>query len=101
RNLQPLLDFLSQRKNVRLIGKNVTSKRAPTVSFTVDGRDPGAIARALAQRNIGIGNGHCYAYRLIDALGIPVERGVVRTSFVHYTRSEEIQRLCDALDEVL
>ncbi len=101
RNLQPLLDFLSQRKNVSLIGKTVTKNRAPTVSFTVDGRDPGEIARALAQRNIGIGNGHCYAYRLIKALGIPQEMGVVRTSFVHYTRKDEVQRLCEALDEIL
>lgn len=101
RNLQPLLDFLAQRKNVRLIGKAVTKNRAPTVSFTVDGHDPADIAQALAQRNIGIGNGHCYAYRLIDALDIPVEQGVVRTSFVHYTRREEVQRLCDALDEIL
>lgn len=101
RNLQPLLDFLAQRKNVRLIGKTVTKNRAPTVSFTVDGRNPGDIAQALAQRNIGIANGHCYAYRLIDALAIPLEQGVVRTSFVHYTRQQEVQRLCDALDEIL
>jgi cysteine desulfurase family protein (TIGR01976 family) len=100
-NLQPLLDFLSQRKNVRLIGKDQTKKRAPTVSFTVEGRDPQEVAKALAQRNIGIGNGHCYAYRLIEALGIPLERGVVRTSFVHYTRQEEVQRLLGALDEIL
>ena len=101
RNLQPLLDFLSQHRKVKLIGKNVTKKRAPTVSFTVDGRDPGEIAKALAQRNIGIGNGHCYAYRLIEALGIPLDEGVVRTSFVHYTRQEELQRLLEALDDVL
>ena len=101
RNLQPLLDFLSQRKNVTLIGKNVTKNRAPTVSFTVERRDPQEIAKALAQRNIGIANGHCYAYRLIEALGIPLEMGVVRTSFVHYTRQQEVQRLLGALDEIL
>jgi len=100
-NLQPLLDFLSQHRKVKLIGKNITKKRAPTVSFTVEGRDPQEIAKALAQRNIGVGNGHCYAYRLIEALGIPLDMGVVRTSFVHYTRREEVQHLCEALDEVL
>jgi len=100
RNLQPLLDFLSQRRNVKLIGKSVTKNRAPTVSFVVNGRDPLDIALQLAQCNIGVGNGHCYAYRLIEALGIPLEQGVVRTSFVHYTREEEVQHLLEALDEI-
>jgi cysteine desulfurase family protein (TIGR01976 family) len=101
RNLQPLLDFLSPRRNVRLIGKNVTKDRAPTVSFTVRGRHPRDIAQALAQRDIGVGNGHCYAYRLIRALDIPLDEGVVRTSFVHYTHGQEVKRLCEALDEIL
>ena len=101
RNLQPLLDFLSQHKKVKLIGKRVTKKRAPTVSFTVEGRDPQEISKAMAQRNIGIGNGHCYAYRLIEALGIPLDMGVVRTSLVHYTHQDEVERLIAALDEVI
>ena len=100
-NLQGLLDFLSHRKGVRLIGKAITRHRAPTVSFTVDGRDPADIAAQLASQKIGIGNGNCYAYRLMDALGIPAEQGVVRTSFVHYTRKEEVSLLIDALDKIL
>jgi cysteine desulfurase family protein (TIGR01976 family) len=101
RNLQPLLDFLSQRKSVRLIGKAVTRNRAPTVSFTVQGRDPAEIAALLATKKIGIANGNCYAYRLMPALGIPPQQGVVRVSFVHYTTGEEVHRLMDALDEIL
>lgn len=101
RNLTPLLDFLSQHRDVRLIGKTVTRHRAPTVSFTVDGRDPAEIAAALAEVKIGIGNGNCYAYRLMEALGIPPEKGVVRLSFVHYTRKEELDRLIEALGRIL
>ncbi|HEY5775232.1 MAG TPA: aminotransferase class V-fold PLP-dependent enzyme [Xanthomonadales bacterium] len=101
RNLRPLLDFLSQRKSVHLIGKAVTKHRAPTVSFTVDGRDPAEIAAALAKQKIGIAKGNCYAYRLMEALGIPPERGVVRLSFVHYTQKEEVTRLMEALDHIL
>jgi selenocysteine lyase/cysteine desulfurase len=95
------LDFLTQKSGVRLIGKAVTARRAPTVSFVVEGRQPHDVARQLAERNIGIGHGHCYAYRLIEALGLPVEHGVVRTSFVHYTQADEIERLIAALDEIL
>ena len=101
RNLKPLLAFLSHHRVVHLIGKATTKHRAPTVSFTVDGRDPAEIAAALAEQKIGIGNGNCYAYRLMEALGIPPENGVVRLSFVHYTKKEEIDRLVDALDGIL
>jgi len=101
RNLRPLLDFLSQRQNVHLIGKSTTKNRAPTVSFTVEGRDPHEIAAALAAQKIGIGNGNCYAYRLMEALGIPPEKGVVRLSFVHYTSEEDVDQLMDALDQIL
>ena len=101
RNLKPLLAFLSQHQAVRLIGRTATRHRAPTVSFTVDGRDPAEIAAALAELKIGIGNGNCYAYRLMGALGIPPEKGVVRLSFVHYTQKEELDRLMEALDRIL
>jgi selenocysteine lyase/cysteine desulfurase len=101
RNLQPLLDFLSQRQGVRLIGRVTTKNRAPTVSFTVKGRDPAGIAAALASQKIGIGKGNFYAYRIMEALGIPPEKGMVRLSFVHYTKKEELDRLLEALDRIL
>jgi len=96
-----LLDFLSHRKGIRLIGKTVTKNRAPTVSLTVAGRDPAEIAAELASLKIGVGNGNCYAYRIMGALGIPPDEGVLRLSFVHYTRQEELNRLMEALDQVL
>ena len=100
-NLQALLDFIKQKNKLRLIGKTSVEGRAPTVSISVDGRDPGEIAAALAERKIGIGNGNCYAYRLMQAIGIAPEEGVVRLSFVHYTTAEEVGRLMRALDEIL
>ena len=101
RNLRPLLDFLNERPGIRLIGRAVTKNRAPTVSFTVDGRDPVEIASQLAGHRIGIGNGNCYAYRLMEALCIPPEQGVVRLSFVHYTTNEELNRLIGTLNRIL
>jgi len=101
RNLKPLLNFLVDRPGVHLIGKAVTKNRAPTVSFTVDGRNPVDIAAQLAKQKIGIGNGNCYAYRLMGALGIPPDQGVARLSFVHYTSPEELTRLLEALDGIL
>jgi len=100
-NLQPLLDFLAQKQAVKLIGKAITENRAPTISFTVTGRHPEEVAAGLASQKIGIANGNCYAYRLMEALGIPPDKGVVRLSFVHYTRKEEIARLIKVLDRIL
>jgi cysteine desulfurase family protein (TIGR01976 family) len=100
-NLGLLLDFLKHRKGVHIIGKTVAKDRAPTVSFTVDGADPEGIAAKLAEQRIGIANGNCYAYRLMDALGIPPDQGVVRLSFVHYTSKEEVHRLIEALKTII
>jgi len=99
-SLAPLLDFLADRPGVRLIGKSTTDSRAPTVALTIKDRDPADIAAELAEQKIGIGNGNCYAYRLMQALGIPPEQGVVRLSFVHYTTHEELTRLIEALDKI-
>jgi cysteine desulfurase family protein (TIGR01976 family) len=99
--LKPLLNFLKKRTAIRLIGKDTADNRAPTVSFTVHGVDPAVIAEKLAEQNIGIANGNCYAYRLMEALDIPPDQGVVRLSFVHYTSAEEVSRLITALESVI
>ena len=99
--VSPLLDYLDQRKDVRIVGSKDATKRAPTVSFKVAGRSSAELAEKLAEQNIGVGVGNCYAYRLIEALGIDVDDGVVRTSMVHYTSPEEVDRLISTLDELL
>ena len=65
------------------------------------GVDPAVIAEKLAEQHIGIANGNCYAYRLMEALDISPEQGVVRLSFVHYTSAEEVNRLIEALEGLI
>ncbi len=100
-NMAPLLDFLVQHPDVRLIGKTTTVDRAPTIAFTVKNRLPVELAAQLAAQKIGVGNGNCYAWRLMQALDIRPEQGVVRLSFVHYTGNDELTRLIEALDKIL
>ena len=100
-NLEPLLDFLSQSTSIKLIGKNKTSMRAPTVSFISSKITPEHISKELAKKKIGIANGNCYAYRLMEAIGIEPDSGVARISFVHYTSSDEIEKLILALDKII
>jgi len=99
--LQPLLDFLSGHPGVRLIGKERAGARAPTVAFTVQGHRSPELAVKLADRGLGVGVGHFYAYRLVEALDIDTDDGVLRTSFVHYTSPGEINQLLNALDDLM
>jgi selenocysteine lyase/cysteine desulfurase len=63
---------------------------------------PGVEAAAqLSERGIMAGGGDFYAVRPLTALGVDPEKGVLRLSFVHYTTQEEIDRLLNALDDIL
>jgi len=99
--LQPLLDFMHGHPRIRLIGRRNAPERAPTVAFTVDGVASPELAALLSERKLGVGVGDFYAYRLVQELGIAKDEGALRASFVHYTSPEEVNRLIDALDQLL
>ncbi len=100
RLLAPLLDYLGGRNDLRLIGPAQPEGRVPTVAVAL-ARPGGEVAAALAAHGIMAGGGHFYAVRLLEALGIDPEHGVLRLSFVHYTHEDEVARLIGALDAVL
>ena len=93
----PLLDYLRQKNSVRIIGPADPALRAPTIALALD--EPGAaVASRLARHGIMASGGHFYAWRLLEALGIDPNHGVLRLSFTHYTTPEEIQQLIAALN---
>ena len=47
------------------------------------------------------GSGDFYAVRALEAHGIDTNKGVLRLSYVHYTKAQEIEKLVDALDIVI
>ncbi|WP_343082381.1 aminotransferase class V-fold PLP-dependent enzyme [Ostreiculturibacter nitratireducens] len=98
--LQPLLDYLSGRKDVRLIGPADAKLRAPTVAVALD-RPAEPVSAALAAKGINCWAGDFYAVRPLKAMGVALDRGVLRLSFVHYTTKTEVARLILALDDVL
>lgn len=98
--LRPLLDYLRQKNNVRLIGPADPELRAPTVAIAL--QEPGAVvAERLARHKVMAGGGHFYAWRLLEAVGIDPAHGVLRLSFTHYTTPEEVQQVITALDAEL
>jgi selenocysteine lyase/cysteine desulfurase len=98
---QRLLDYLRDRHDVRLLGPSDATIRAPTVSFVPHQRSPGEVHLELGKRGIMSGTGHFYGVRLLEAMGVDPDRGVVRLSFVHYTSPDEMTQLLEALDAVL
>jgi cysteine desulfurase family protein (TIGR01976 family) len=96
-----LLDYLSTRTDVRILGPADAARRAATVALVPQRVDPGAAVRALAARGFMSGHGNFYAVRLLEALGVEPQRGALRLSFVHYNTAAEISGLIEALDEVL
>ena len=99
----PLIDLLASKRNVRIIGLPTAdrSKRMPTIAFVADGKRSDEITLAVDKHRIGIRHGDFYAARLIDALGVRAQGGVVRASFVHYNTLDEVTRLVDVLDRLL
>lgn len=100
---RPLLDFLSHRRGVRILGPESAdvAVRAPIIAFTVAGRKASEIPPLLDRHKVAIRWGHFYAYRAVEALGLMEQDGVVRVSLAHYNTSAEIERLIEGLDAAL
>ena len=79
----------------------MSGNRMPTISFVVKNQHSEKIVLHMDQLNIGIRFGDFYAKRLIAALGLVEQGGVVRVSIAHYNTVEEIDRLIRGLDEVI
>ncbi|MCP4836736.1 MAG: aminotransferase class V-fold PLP-dependent enzyme [Phycisphaera sp.] len=95
-----ILERLDAHRDVRIVGPvdADTDIRVSTISFTHARISAGKISGEAHRLGFGIRNGHMYAHRLCERLGIPLEDGVVRISPVHYNTTSEIDRLFDGLD---
>ena len=98
--LQPLLDYVTAKNSVRLIGPSDAATRAPTVALASQ-RKAEDLATRLAEHGVMAGGGGFYAIRALEGMGVDMDKGVLRLSFTHYTSKGEIDQLLNALDEVL
>lgn len=101
--VERLLSYLTARNDCRVFGAttNVGSKRIPTVAFRFDGRDSGALSKAMDAHKIAIRHGDFHSRRLVEDLGQMGDGGLLRVSMVHYNTLEEVDSLCTALDTIL
>ncbi|MCX7287567.1 MAG: aminotransferase class V-fold PLP-dependent enzyme [Rhodobacterales bacterium] len=98
--IQPLLDYLAGRNDVRLLGPRSADRRAPTVAVELN-RTAEPVSEDLGRHGIACWAGDFYAVRPLTALGIDLEKGVLRMSAVHYTSAGEVSQLIQTLDRVL
>ena len=76
------------------------NERVPTVSFTVEGKDPEQLAGAIDKENIYVWNGHNYALAVVERLGLLEAGGMIRVGPVHYNTKAELEKFGEALEKI-
>ena len=99
--LAGLLEWLRQRDDIRIIGPDDPEQRVPTVSILPNKKSIDEIFKVLTAKKLMTGQGHYYGVRPLMGMNIPIEPGVLRLSFLHYTTEEEISQLIDGLSIAL
>jgi cysteine desulfurase family protein (TIGR01976 family) len=95
-------DAVRRLPGMRVYGPDFSSlDRAPTVSITHESRTAAEMAAALGQEGICVWDGHFYAARAIELLGLAARGGLLRTGISMYTTPDDLARLIAALKRLL
>lgn len=99
--LELLYEGLSKVKGLSIIGPSLdTPLRAPTLSMTVPGKRASEVCRLLAERNVCAWDGHFYAIRATEVLGILESGGVTRMGISAYTNKADIAAAVSAMEDI-
>jgi cysteine desulfurase family protein (TIGR01976 family) len=74
--------------------------RVPTVSFTLDGKEPRKVAEELAAAGIYVWDGNYYALAVTERLGLEGKGGMVRVGAAHYNTLDEVARFGEVLKKI-
>ena len=95
-----LIEGLKSFKGLTIRGitsANAMHRRVPTVSFTLDGHHPQALAKSFAADNIFVWSGHNYAVEPVSRMGLMDKGGVLRVGLAHYNTEAEVDALLSSL----
>ena len=95
-----LIDGLKTIRGLTIHGvtsANAMHRRVPTVSFTIKGKHPQDLAKALAAQNMFVWSGHNYALEPINRMGLMASGGVLRAGMAHYNTAAEVDRFTQAV----
>jgi cysteine desulfurase family protein (TIGR01976 family) len=94
--------FLSRLPDgVQLYGIRTPEGRTPTFCFNVDSRPPREVAELLGERELYVWDGDYYALEPMRAVGLADSGGAVRAGFLHYTTEDEVDRLLEAMHDIV
>ncbi len=99
--VKKLYDKLEEISGIRIYGPTMDmTVRAPTLAITVEGRRPDDVCRFLAAHNICAWDGHFYAIRTTEVLGLLEKGGVTRLGISLYTTEQEVDYTVEILSEL-
>ena len=80
---------------------NAMHRRVPTVSFTLDGHHPDALAKSFAAENMFVWSGHNYAIEPVGRMGLLDKGGVLRVGLAHYNTESEVDQFLSCLTRII
>ena len=96
-----LYESINNLDKINVVGRDFSdTKRTPTVSFVHSDYKPQEICKALASENICAWDGHFYALKAIQKLGLEQKGGVTRLGVSLYNTEEEIERVVAVISKL-
>jgi cysteine desulfurase family protein (TIGR01976 family) len=98
-----ILEAIRVIPGARIIGQDraEVDARAATISFTIEGMRSSDVVKRLVEKDIAVRNGHFYALRCLEGLGIEdTVDGITRVSLVHYNSVEDVERLVEGVERL-
>lgn len=99
--LKKLLTYLRSREDIEIVGPVNSEERLPIVSIIPKSKNLMKVYESLTEHKLMLGYGDFYAVRPLMDMEIPLQPGVIRMSFLHYTTHAEIDQLIDGLENAL
>jgi len=99
-----LIEIVQSISGTRIYGvtdMDRLDERVPTVSFTVEGKDPEQLADEIGNNNIYVWNGHNYALAIVERLGLLDAGGMIRVGPVHYNTLGELNVFGEVLKKAV
>ena len=98
---EKLYTFLNQSDNFQIIGPDFKStERAPTISFFSKDHTSQELCTLLGKENIYAWDGHFYAIKASEVLGMEEKGGVTRMGISVYTSEEDINKVISFLNNL-
>jgi cysteine desulfurase family protein (TIGR01976 family) len=92
---------LSALRGITIYGQPFGSAlRAPTISFTIESKTAEEVCTRLGEKGFCTWDGHFYALRAIEALGLLERGGVTRVGISMYNTMEEVSNLLHEIKRI-